>query len=65
MAKHRYQAKKTPAPKLSESNWQAREDMHTLARAHEVKSDPKRHAAAKEHARGEADKMRKVAGRKS
>lgn len=28
-------------------DWQAHDDMRTLLRAHQIKSDPKRHSAAK------------------
>ncbi|WP_109477691.1 hypothetical protein [Paraburkholderia sp. C35] len=45
----------------AEEDWRAREDMHTLARAKEIESDSKRHAAAKRHASAEAQKYAKVA----
>ena len=49
-------------PTMSDENdWRAREDMHTLARAEEIRSDSKRHAAAKRHAGAEAQKYQKVA----
>lgn len=52
----------TSMPTLqSEQDWRAREDMHTLARAREIESDSKRHAAAKRHASAEAQKYAKVA----
>ncbi len=41
-------------------DWQARDDMHTLARAHEIKGDKKRHAAAQKHAMTELEKMRAI-----
>lgn len=44
-----------------EEDWRAREDMHSLRRAAEIQSDPKRHAAAKRHAAKEADSYAKVA----
>lgn len=51
-----------PMPTMqSEQDWRAREDMHTLARAKEIESDPKRHSAAKRHASAEAQKYAKVA----
>jgi hypothetical protein len=60
---------KTPpmvhGPAHSETNFRAREDMHVLKQAHQIKADPKRHAAAKDHARDEAHNLKKVAGRKS
>lgn len=40
-------------------DYQAQDDMHTLMRAHEIKSNPKRHAAAKAHAK------KKLAGMKA
>lgn len=61
-------------PPLSASNerktggidhYAAREAMHTLRRAAEIKADPKLHAAAKDHARMEASALKKVAGRKT
>lgn len=57
--------RKTAVPKATlsdEQDWRAREDMHALARAKEIESDPKRHAAAKRHAANEAQKFQKVAG---
>ena len=56
--------RKTAVPKVTisdEQDWRAREDMHTLARAKEIESDSKRHAAAKRHASAEAQKYQKVA----
>lgn len=56
--------RKAAVPKVTlndEQDWRAREDMHTLARAEEVRADPKRHAAAKRHASAEAQKFQKVA----
>lgn len=44
-------------------DYQAQDDMHTLMRAHEIKSDPKRHTAAKEHAKKKLAGMKAVAGR--
>lgn len=52
-------------PAHSETNWAAREDLHTMKRAHEIMSDPKRHAAAKDMARTEVHHLKKVAGRKA
>lgn len=52
-------------PAHSETNWGAHDDMHTLKRAAEVKSDPKRHHAAKEMARTEVHHLKKVAGRQT
>jgi hypothetical protein len=56
--------RKAPVPKATlneEQDWRAREDMHTLARAKEIESDSRRHAAAKRHAANEAQKYAKVA----
>lgn len=56
--------RKPAVPKVTlndEQDWRAREDMHTLARAKEIESDSKRHAAAKRHAANEAQKYAKVA----
>lgn len=57
---------KGPAPiPHSDTNWQARDAMHTLAAAERIKADPKLHAAAKAHAAAEAKALKKVAGRQS
>lgn len=56
--------RKASVPKVTlndEQDWRAREDMHALARAKEIESDPNRHAAAKRHASAEAQKFQKVA----
>ena len=56
----------TKTPKLSATSdmeWQKREDVNTLKRHAEITSDAKRHAAAKAHAKVEAEMLRKVAGR--
>lgn len=45
---------------LPPENYQAQSDMHTLMQAHKIKSDPKRHAAAKAHAKGQMDAMKAV-----
>lgn len=63
MAKKKTSSRPMPAPAISETNWRARDDMHALKVAAEIKSDPKRHAAAKSHARTEVQNLRKVAGR--
>ena len=42
-------------------NWRAQSDVHTLTEAHRIKSDPKRHAAAISHAKGQLKAMRAVA----
>lgn len=41
-------------------DYQARDDMHTLSRAHEITNDKKRHAAARAHAASELEKMRAI-----
>ncbi len=41
-------------------NYQAQDDVRTLARAHEIKSDKPRHAAAQKHAMSELEKMRAI-----
>lgn len=63
MPKKKHSSRPMAAPAVSETNWRAREDMHVLKAAAEVKADPKRHAAAKSHARTEVHHLRKVAGR--
>jgi len=35
-------------------------DVHTLTQAHKIKSDPKRHAAAKAHAKKQLDAMKAI-----
>lgn len=42
-------------------DWQIKDDMRTLARAEEIKRDPKRLAAAKKSAREELANLKKVA----
>lgn len=57
---------KHPAPPPhSETNYRAQSDVHALKAAAEIKADPKRHAAAKAHARQEVHHLRKVVGRNS
>lgn len=41
-------------------DYQAQDDMRTLMRAHQIKSDPKRHSAAKMHAKSQLAAMQKV-----
>ena len=56
----------TKTPKLSSTDdmkWQREDDVRTLKRHAEITSDVKRHAAAKAHAKAEAEMLRKVAGR--
>lgn len=43
--------------------YMVQEAVHHLKKAAEIKADPKLHAAAKAHAKHEADALRKVAGR--
>lgn len=42
-------------------DYQAQDDMHTLMRAHEIRKDPKRHKAAKAHAKKKLAEMHAVA----
>lgn len=55
----------TPAAAIGmshdESKWRAEEDMRTLARAEEVKNDPKRLAAAKAMAREKLAELQAIA----
>lgn len=44
-----------------DAEWRAQSDMETLARAEEIKRDPKRLAAAKECARKKLEEMASVA----
>jgi hypothetical protein len=41
-----------------------RSDMHTLKSAEQIKADPKRHAAAVNHAKAEVGALQKVARKK-
>lgn len=52
-------AKKSLAA-MPADDYQAQDDMHTLMRAHEIKRDPKRHAAAKAHAKTKLAAMQQV-----
>lgn len=45
-----------------DAKWRAEDDMRTLARAQEIKSDPKRLAAAKKCAEEKLAEMQAVAG---
>lgn len=49
----------------TEQDYRVHDAVHTLKRAAEIKADPKLHSAAKEHAKHEANMLRKVAGRSS
>lgn len=42
-----------------EAKWRARDDMHTLARAQEIRKDKKRFAAARKAAVEELDNLKK------
>lgn len=42
-------------------DWQARQDVQTLMDAHKIKSDKKRHKAAKTHAKRQLAAMQSVA----
>jgi hypothetical protein len=49
------------AKAIADDPYQAESDMHTLMRAHEIRSDPKRHTAAKAHAKKKLAGMQTVA----
>ena len=51
----------TPLMRREESERKARDDMHALRQAHEVRSDPQRHQAAIAQAKKEASIMADVA----
>ena len=55
----------TPAAAIGmnhdEAKWRAEEDMRTLARAEEVRNDPKRLAAAKKMAREKLAELQAIA----
>lgn len=57
--------KKSPglavASSPDEARWRAEDDMRTLARAEEVKADPKRLAAAKKMAKTKLAEMQSIA----
>jgi hypothetical protein len=48
-------------PPGSMDDYEAQDDVRTLMRAHEIKSNPKRHAKAKAHAKAQLGKMKAVA----
>ena len=63
--------KPTPAKKVGPSIMSIgsdysspRGDMHTLKEAEQIKADPKRHAAAVNHAKAEVGALQKVARKK-
>jgi hypothetical protein len=45
-----------------DAKWRAEDDMRTLARAEEVKADPKRLAAAKKMAKEKLAELQSIAG---
>lgn len=49
-----------PSARIADDNMDAHADMHTLMRAHEIKSDPKRHSAAKAMAKAKLTQMKAV-----
>ena len=53
----------SPGHRTPES-YQAREDMHTLKSAEQIRSDPARHTAAVHHAKTELASLQKVARKK-
>ena len=57
-------AASTPAISADEAKWRAEDDLRTLARAEEVRRDPKRLAAAKKMAREKLAELQTVAGTK-
>lgn len=63
MAKKPAKATTMPAPAASETNWEARDALHTLKRAHEIKQDPKLMHHVREHAKTERAALSKVIGR--
>ena len=52
-----------PSLTSSDKKWQAEDDVRTLKRHAEITSDPKRHAAAKSHAKRESAVLQKVVGK--
>lgn len=50
-------------PAHSETNWEAREALHTLKRAHEIKQDPKLMGHVRAHAHSERKALSHVIGR--
>lgn len=64
---------KKPAPKkatiatpaiMNDAQWRARDDMHTLKQAEQIKADSSRHKAAVTHAKQEVAAIQKVARKK-
>lgn len=49
-----------PPKNLGDDGFDAHYDMQTLMKAHEIKSDPKRHAAVKAHAKAKLTQMKAV-----
>jgi hypothetical protein len=66
-AKKSAPAKSKPAPAPvampDEMKWQAKDALHTLKRAHEIKNDPKLMHHVREHAKSERAAITKVIGR--
>jgi len=53
-----------PAAMPDDMKWKAQDALHTLKRAHEIKSDPKLMHHVREHAKVERSAINKVIGRK-
>lgn len=53
---------KKAAMAAMDAEWQAESDMHTLARAREIRNDPKRLKAAQELAKKKLMELAQVAG---
>lgn len=54
----------SPSSHMSDKSYMAHDDMHTLKRAEQIKSDPSRHSAAVHHAKSELASLQKVARKK-
>jgi hypothetical protein len=53
-----------PAPMEDEMKYKAQDALHTLKRAHEIKSDPHLMAHVHKHAQSEKEALHKIIGRK-
>lgn len=57
-------AKHTPMTIALDTQFQARDDMHTLKRAHEIEQDSKRMEQARKEAEREAGKLKAIISKK-
>lgn len=55
-------SKAKAAPKPAVDDWETEQDLHHLTKAHQIKSDPKRHKAAMAMAKSKMEAMKAAVG---